>query len=100
VSIVGSVKLGMPRPARRNGSSDQYAYRALAIAADGKALFSCDTNGGVTVEPERTSRSHARGQQASATRSLSTDNKSLAAGYGDGAIVGSIRDRRAAPRGR
>jgi outer membrane protein assembly factor BamB len=68
----------------------KYAVRGLAVSADGKQLFSCDTHGGVTAWNLKTNKPIKTYEVASAecnALAFAPDGKSLAAGYGDGAVV-------------
>jgi WD40 repeat protein len=60
----------------------------MVMAKDGKALYSCDSNGDVvTWKANKKDKTYAPSKGECHALALSGDGKSLAVGYGDGAVV-------------
>ncbi len=69
-------------------AAHKYDVRGLAIAKDGKTIFSCDTNGDlITWKANKPSKPQAMNKAECHALAMSPDGKSLAAGFGDGAVV-------------
>ena len=69
-------------------AAHKYDVRGLALAKDGKTIFSCDTNGDViTWKANKASKPQSVDKAECHALALSPDGKQLAAGFGDNNVI-------------